>query len=75
METCWKESTIKNKETRQIKNIFQNQWISGLFTPAGVLKTTKTTFRKLDLFPSSGERMEIPTLLGLLEKDNLNRFQ
>jgi hypothetical protein len=29
-------------------------------------------FRKLDMFPSSGEGKETPTLLGLLEKANLN---
>jgi hypothetical protein len=33
----------------------------------------KTTFRKLDLFPSPSERKETPTLLGLLEITNLNR--
>jgi hypothetical protein len=41
------------------------------FPPSGVLKTRKTT----DLFPSSGERKEIPVLLGHLERDNLNYFQ
>jgi hypothetical protein len=30
-----------------------------------------TTFRKLDLFPSSGEWGETPTLLGTLERANL----
>jgi hypothetical protein len=30
-----------------------------------------TMFRKLDLFPSSGERGETPTLLGTLERANL----
>jgi hypothetical protein len=30
-----------------------------------------TTFRKLDLFPSSGERGETPTQLGPLERANL----
>jgi hypothetical protein len=29
-------------------------------------------FRKVDLFPSSGEGMKNPTLLGPLETDNLN---
>jgi hypothetical protein len=33
-----------------------------------------TTFRKLDLFPSSGEGREIPTLLGSLERANLNHM-
>jgi hypothetical protein len=31
-----------------------------------------STFRKLDLFPSSDERMELPTLLGPLDGANLN---
>jgi hypothetical protein len=31
-------------------------------------------FRKLDLFLSSGERRETPTLLGLLERANLNHW-
>jgi hypothetical protein len=31
-------------------------------------KPGNTKFRKLDLFPSSGEGKEVPTLLGPLEK-------
>jgi hypothetical protein len=31
-----------------------------------------TSFRKLDLCPSSGDGRETPTLLGLLERANLN---
>jgi hypothetical protein len=31
-------------------------------------------FRKLDLFPSSGEGWETPTLLGLLGRANLNHW-
>jgi hypothetical protein len=31
-------------------------------------------FRKLDLFPSSGERRKTPTKLNPLERDNLNRL-
>jgi hypothetical protein len=31
-------------------------------------------FRKLDLFPFLGERKESPTLLGPLERANLNRW-
>jgi hypothetical protein len=34
----------------------------------------KTTFRKLDFFPSSGERRETPTLLGRLETANRNHW-
>jgi hypothetical protein len=36
-------------------------------------KLENTTFRKLDLFPSSGEGEKTPTLLGPLERANLNR--
>jgi hypothetical protein len=31
-----------------------------------------TTFRKLELFPSSGEEMESPIPLGPLERTNIN---
>jgi hypothetical protein len=31
-----------------------------------------TKFLKLDVFPSSGERMETPSLLGPLERPDLN---
>jgi hypothetical protein len=44
--------------------------VFGLYPSSDVLKDT--TFRKLDLFPSSGEGLEIPTLLGPLERANLN---
>jgi hypothetical protein len=33
-----------------------------------------TTIRKLDPFPSSGEGTETPTLLGPLERANLNHW-
>jgi hypothetical protein len=32
-------------------------------------------FLKLELFPSSGERMETPTLVGLLERANFRHRQ
>jgi hypothetical protein len=31
-------------------------------------------FRKLDVFPSSGEKKETRTLLGTLKRGNLNRW-
>jgi hypothetical protein len=31
-------------------------------------------FQKLDLFPLSGKGWETPTLLGLLERANFNRW-
>jgi hypothetical protein len=36
------------------------------------IKTQQQFFRKLDLFSSSGEGWETPTLLGPLERANLN---
>jgi hypothetical protein len=35
---------------------------------------TPPTFRELDMFPSSGEGRKTPTLLGPLERANLNRL-
>jgi hypothetical protein len=37
-------------------------------------KLENTTFRKLDVFPSSGEGEKIPTQLGPLERANLNHW-
>jgi hypothetical protein len=39
---------------------------------AGALITTNTTYRKLDMFPSSGKEREAPILLGPLERANLS---
>jgi hypothetical protein len=33
----------------------QNYWVFGHFPSSGILEIENTTFRKLDLFPSSGE--------------------
>jgi hypothetical protein len=44
----------------------QKYWGSGLCPSSGILENT--TFRKIDLFPSSGEIREIPTLLVPLER-------
>jgi hypothetical protein len=38
-------------------------------------KLENATFRKLDLFPSSGEGGETPTLLDPLERANLNHWR
>jgi hypothetical protein len=46
----------------------QNYWVFGLCS-----KLENTTFRKLHLFPSSGEGWE-HTLLGRLERANLNHW-
>jgi hypothetical protein len=46
----------------------QNYWVSGLCPSSGIL--TFLTFRKLNLFTSSGEGRETPTVLGPLERAN-----
>jgi hypothetical protein len=33
----------------------QNYWVFGLFPSSSILEKENTMFRKLDLFPSSGE--------------------
>jgi hypothetical protein len=47
----------------------QDDWVSGLRLSSCILKNTKsTTFRKLDLLPSSGERgWQTHILFGQLE--------
>jgi hypothetical protein len=40
--------------------------LSGLCPSPGILNAKNITFRKLDLFASSGEGRETPTLLGPL---------
>jgi hypothetical protein len=52
----------------------QNRRVSGLRPPSRILHNYKTTFRKLDVFPSSDEGRETPALLGPLERDNLNHW-
>jgi hypothetical protein len=53
--------------------ITQDCWVVGFFMSFGILENRKQMIRKLDLFPSSGEgRGKTPTLLGPLEKANLN---
>jgi hypothetical protein len=51
----------------------QNYWVSGLYPSSGVSGRRNTTFRKLDLFPSSGEGgKKTRTQLGPLERVNPN---
>jgi hypothetical protein len=54
----------------------QDYWVSGLCLSSGLLNTLveNIKFRKLDLFPSSGEGRETPTLLDPLERANLNHW-
>jgi hypothetical protein len=50
--------------------LYQDYW-EFLVCWSSVIKKN-TTFRKLDLFTTSGEGWETPTLLGSLERANLN---
>jgi hypothetical protein len=51
----------------------QNYWVFGLFPSSDILENS--TFRKLDLFPSSGEGGgEDISSVGLLRKTNLNHW-
>jgi hypothetical protein len=55
-----------------------NDWshcVSGVCPSSGILNYLEnTTFRKLDLFPSSGEGRETPAVLCPLERSNLNHW-
>jgi hypothetical protein len=50
----------------------QNHWGPGLCPSFGILSTVlkNAAFRRLDVFPFSGEGKEIPTLLGTLKRAN-----
>jgi hypothetical protein len=50
----------------------QDYWVFGLCPSSGVLKNT--TFRKLDVFPTSGEGWGTPGLLDPLERANLDHW-
>jgi hypothetical protein len=52
----------------------QNYWSFGLVHRPVFQKLENTTFRKMDLFPSSDKRGETPTQLGLLQRANLNHW-
>jgi hypothetical protein len=49
----------------------RNHWVSGVYPTSGIQKLESTTFLKLELFPSSGEERETPTLLGPLKRGHL----
>jgi hypothetical protein len=51
----------------------QNHWFSGLCPSSGILNTRKM-FRLLDLLSSLGDGREKLTLLGLLERADLNHW-
>jgi hypothetical protein len=50
------------------KTSTKNYWVIGLCPSSGILETRNTTFRKLDLFPSSGEGGKTLSQLGPLER-------
>jgi hypothetical protein len=53
----------------------QKCWDFGVYPSSGILKKLEnTTFRKLDLFPSSGEGWETRTQLDSLQRANLNHW-
>jgi hypothetical protein len=52
-------------------NCLQSHWVSGLSTTSGILNIQETSFRKLDLLPSSEDGKETVTLFGPLERANL----
>jgi hypothetical protein len=51
-----------------------NGFLDFLHRPVCKRTLKNTTFRKLDLFPASGEGWGTPTLLGPLERANLNQI-
>jgi hypothetical protein len=60
--------------SKRVPTILRNSgdyWGLGLCPLFRIAETRQQTFRKLDLFPSSGEE-ETPTVLGPLEGANLN---
>jgi hypothetical protein len=50
----------------------RNYWIYGLYPSSRILNNYKTTFRQLNLFPSSGEERVTPTSLPPLKIANLS---
>jgi hypothetical protein len=67
-DKCYSDSILIRNETLVY-------WVFGVYPQFCSLKTQKNTkFRKLDLFPSSGERWEKPTLSGALVRANLNHW-
>jgi hypothetical protein len=75
---AWRWDKVKERE-REVgqctyhKSRSQNYWVFGLFPSSGILKTRKLDVSETGLFSSSGEG-ETPTLLGSLERANLNHW-
>jgi hypothetical protein len=53
----------------------QNHWACGVYPSSEIQYSYGTTFRQMDLFPSSGEERETLSLLDPLERLNLNHKQ
>jgi hypothetical protein len=54
--------------TSQTNTVLRITGVFGLFPSSGVLESRNTTFRKLDLFPSSGEGGEVTYSIEPLRK-------
>jgi hypothetical protein len=71
----WEADTLRSQQRRG-QVIVAGTQILGFWTLSiahNSKRLENTTFRKLDLFPSSGNGRETPTLLGRLERGNLNQ--
>jgi hypothetical protein len=55
-------------------NMIQDHWVSEIRPSSGILNVRKRNVSGLDLFPSSDEGRETPTLLGPLERANFNHW-
>jgi hypothetical protein len=69
--TRWKHTIAESTSKWHLFSELLRFWT---LSNSGIIINWKTTFRKLDLFPSSGEETEAPTLLGLSGNANLNRW-
>jgi hypothetical protein len=71
-----KNETVGRPRHRLVDSIKMVLRITGVldFVHSPGLRNWNTTFRKMGLFPLSGEGMKTPTLLGPLERVNLNHW-
>jgi hypothetical protein len=63
-----------NKKYEIRKNCAQNYWASGLCPSSRILNPIKHNISEMDLLPSTGEGRETPTLMGPLERANINHW-
>jgi hypothetical protein len=68
-KSLYVQTTSVGNKTR---NVIWKNYVFGICPSFDVLKNT--TFRKLDLFPSSGKITGVSTLLGALERASLNHW-